>query len=52
MKKVNRTAEVSQEQKDLARKPWQAPGVEELRVSETENPVNPLGAGDGIYVGS
>lgn len=52
MEKVNRTAEVNQKQQYPARKPWQTPAVEELLVSESENPVNPVGSGDGIYVGS
>lgn len=52
MEKVNQTAEVNQEQEDLARRPWQTPAVEELLVSESESPVNPIGSGDGIYVGS
>ena len=52
MEKMNRTAEVNQKQEDPARIPWQTPAVEELLVSESENPVNPIGSGDGIYVGS
>ena len=52
MEKVNRTAEVSQKQENFTRKPWQTPVVEELLVSESENPTHPIGSGDGIYVGS
>ena len=52
MEKVNRSAEVNQKQEDSTRKPWQTPAVEELLVSESENPANPIGSGDGIYVGS
>jgi hypothetical protein len=52
MEKVNRSAEVNQKQEDPTRKPWQTPAVEELLVSESENPANPIGSGDGIYVGS
>jgi hypothetical protein len=49
---VNRTAEINQEQEAHVRRPWQTPAVEELLVSESENPANPIGSGDGIYVGS
>jgi len=51
MEKVNRNTEANQKQED-PRKPWQTPAVEELLVSESENPANPIGSGDGIYVGS
>jgi hypothetical protein len=52
MEMVNRAAEVNQKQEAPPRKPWQTPAVEELLVSESENPSNPIGSGDGIYVGS
>ncbi|HEX5234716.1 MAG TPA: hypothetical protein VFW25_05230 [Silvibacterium sp.] len=52
MEQVSRTAEVNEKQEDSAHKPWQTPAVEELLVSESENPANPIGSGDGIYVGS
>ena len=52
MEKVNCTAEVSEQQKDPVRIPWQTPAVEELLVSESEVPTHPIGSGDGIYVGS
>ena len=52
MENVNSTAKVNQKQEYPARKPWQTPAVEELLVSESENPANPIGSGDGIYVGS
>jgi len=51
MEKMNRTAEVNQKQEYPVRKPWQTPAVEEFLVSESENPANPIGSGDGIYVG-
>lgn len=52
MEIVNRTSEVDRKQENPARKPWQKPAVEELLVSESENPTHPIGSGDGIYVGS
>lgn len=52
MEEMNRTTEAQQGQEVVARKPWQTPAVEELLVSESENPVNPVGSGDGIYAGS
>jgi hypothetical protein len=52
VEKVNRTAEVKMGQEVVVRKPWQTPVVEELLVSESENPANPIGSGDGIYTGS
>jgi hypothetical protein len=46
VEKVNRTAEVNQEQGNDARTPWQPPVVEELLVSEAEN-TSAFGGGDG-----
>lgn len=52
MEKVNRTADVNQEQKDLVRRPWQTPVVEELLMSEAENTLNLGSADNGIYTSS
>jgi hypothetical protein len=49
VEKVNRTAEVNQEQEDQARRPWQPPVVEELLVSEAENTLTFGSADNGIY---
>lgn len=52
MEKVNRPAEVDQEQEGLERRPWQTPAVEEMLVNETENTLNPGSSDIGIYASS
>ena len=49
MEKVNRTAEVEQGQKVIARKPWQTPLVEELPVNQAEATLNTGSHDLGIY---
>jgi hypothetical protein len=49
VEKVNRTAEVEQEQKVVARKPWQTPVVEELPVNQSEASLRGGSSDLGIY---
>jgi hypothetical protein len=49
VEKVNRPAEVDQEQEGIERRPWQTPGVEEMLVNETENVVSGSGGDLGVY---
>ena len=49
MEKMNRSAEVNQEQEGRERRPWQTPVVEEILVSETESTLTFGGGDNGIY---
>jgi hypothetical protein len=49
MEKVNRPTEVEHGCEVDARKPWKAPAVEELLVSEAENTLTFGSADNGIY---
>jgi hypothetical protein len=52
VEKVNCTSEVSEEQEDLARRPWQTPVVEEMLVNESENTLSSGSTDIGIYASS